>query len=474
MIKRNQSSVVEDLKGTAVGVLGVGTNERLSVGVGVGQSVKAGSFEGLTSNALTINNTATTMTTTITTDKTKARRATLAPLDIGQHLPAVDFAACHTDACVTPSGASVPFQGASSLGAGEQRTAGSMFETMANSQCEQMGGTLIHFVSTTLGGNDHAANPSNVESGRPLPEPSIPLLPTTQGTGAQGKTCGQDPGPRPHPATQEEEENAVQFRPTEEENAVQFHLAIEGDNGGGVLDIMESENFEFYTPSDDDDNDDLFPEDIIDLSLQEKGRNASEFSGDLLPTKRGRIPRYLSKRTRRQRKAIAKAAKAEEDKAEDYRVSYGFTEQFVLCLPCDDEAYEDDIFSSKCRSSQGARHVSNPLRTSEVEMNPIGSIQPWLVSADDDSLSDTINNEQPIGTRTLSKPELMSEHRGPGNITAAALQIFGQEEKSAQRRSRKSAKYPGDMLNKACKTTLRDSSNLPKVRRMKSGSTSTV
>ena len=314
-----------------------------------------------------------------------------------------------------------------------------------------MGGTLIHFVNATLGGNDHAANPSNVESGRPLPEPSLPLLPTTQGTGAQGKTRGQDPGPRPQPAPQEEEENAVPFRLAGEENAVHFRLAIEGDTGGGILDIMESENLEFYTPSDDDDNDDLFPEDIIDLSPQEKGRNASEFPGDLLPIKRGRIPRYLSKRTRRQRKAIAKAAKAEEDKAEDYRVSYGFTEQFVLCLPCDEEAYEDDIFSSKCRSSQGARHVSNPLRTSEVEMNPIGSIQPWLVSADDDSLSDTINNEHPIGTRTLSKPELMSEHRGPGNITAAALQIFGQEEKSAHRRSRKSAKYPGDMLNKACR-----------------------
>ena len=84
-------------------------------------------------------------------------------------------------------------------------------------------------------------------------------------------------------------------------------------------------------------------------------------------------------------------------------------------------------------------------------MNPIGSIQPWLVSADDDSLSDTINNEHPIGTRTLSKPELKSEHRGPGNITAAALQILGQEEKSALRRSQKSAKYPGEMLLRACR-----------------------
>jgi hypothetical protein len=73
------------------------------------------------------------------------------------------------------------------------------------------------------------------------------------------------------------------------------------------------------------------------------------------------------------------------------------------------------------------------------------------VNADDDSLSDAINNEQPVETRTLSKPELRSEYRGPGKITAAALQIFCQEEKSAQRRSRKSAKYSSDMLIKACR-----------------------
>ena len=56
-------------------------------------------------------------------------------------------------------------------------------------------------------------------------------------------------------------------------------------------------------------------------------------------------------------------------------------------------------------------------------MSPVGSIQPWLVSVDDDSLSDAISIQHPIGTRTLSKPELQSEHRGPGEITAAELQI---------------------------------------------------
>ena len=61
-------------------------------------------------------------------------------------------------------------------------------------------------------------------------------------------------------------------------------------------------------------------------------------------------------------------------------------------------------------------------------MNPVGSIQPLLVSADDGCLSDTINTQHPIWTRTLPKPEVQSEHRGPGKINAAALQCFGQGE----------------------------------------------
>ncbi len=47
----------------------------------------------------------------------------------------------------------------------------------------------------------------------------------------------------------------MQFRLAEEENALHFRLAIEHDTGGGVLDIMDNENLEFYNPSDDDDND---------------------------------------------------------------------------------------------------------------------------------------------------------------------------------------------------------------------------
>ena len=44
-------------------------------------------------------------------------------------------------------------------------------------------------------------------------------------------------------------------------------------------------------------------------------------------------------------------------------------------------------------------------------MNPVGFIQPWLVSADDGSLSDIINSQDPRGTRTLPKPKLQSEHQ---------------------------------------------------------------
>ena len=51
----------------------------------------------------------------------------------------------------------------------------------------------------------------------------------------------------------------------------------------------------------------------------------------------------------------------------------------------------------------------------------------------------------------MSTPELQSEHRGPEKISAAALQIFGQEEKAAPKRSRKSSSYPGEMLFRACR-----------------------
>ncbi len=118
-----------------------------------------------------------------------ARRATITPLANGQHLPAVDFAACHTDAGVTPSGASVPFQGASSLGAGEQRTAGKC-QPLAQvySACTQPRSQVY--------GWQHMPRPPAVV-GACKPFGSLPLLSTTQGTGTQGKTRGLDPGHEP-------------------------------------------------------------------------------------------------------------------------------------------------------------------------------------------------------------------------------------------------------------------------------------
>ena len=116
-------------------------------------------------------------------------------------------------------------------------------------------------------------------------------------------------------------------------------------------------------------------------------------------TRKEWIPRYLSKKTRRQRRGAARAlaeVKAKNDHVDGD--SFGFTEDFVLCLPCEDKAYSGELFNLKSRpnsplADEGARIISNPLRTSEVKMNPIGSFQPWLVSVDDGSLSDTINTQ---------------------------------------------------------------------------------
>ena len=92
---------------------------------------------------------------------------------------------------------------------------------------------------------------------------------------------------------------------------------------------------------------------------------------------------------------------------------------------------------------------TKPLRTFEVDMNLDGSIQPWLVSSDDGSLSDIVNSQDPDETRTLPKLELQAEYRGPGKITAAALQIFSQEEASA--RASQPSKYLPDVLPRACR-----------------------
>ena len=81
---------------------------------------------------------------------------------------------------------------------------------------------------------------------------------------------------------------------------------------------------------------------------------------------------------------------------------FGHTNDFIICLPCEDAAYDNDIFPKdfhrvvdKKLADEGARSTATPnlLRKVEFYMNPIASISPWLVSADDDSLSDPISNQ---------------------------------------------------------------------------------
>ena len=82
-------------------------------------------------------------------------------------------------------------------------------------------------------------------------------------------------------------------------------------------------------------------------------------------------------------------------------------------------------------------------------MNLEGSIQPWLVSADDGSLSDAIKLQDPQGTLTMPKPELQSEQRGLGKITAASLLIFGQEQETAP--TTISQTYLPEVIHWACR-----------------------
>ena len=91
-------------------------------------------------------------------------------------------------------------------------------------------------------------------------------------------------------------------------------------------------------------------------------------------------------------------------------------------------------------------------------MHPEGSIQPWLVSADEGSLSDAIKLQDPQGTRTMPKPELQLEYRGPAEIAAAALKIFGQGDQHT-----KPSQYLPEVLRRACR-------NFEKFHRLEFGS----
>ena len=112
-------------------------------------------------------------------------------------------------------------------------------------------------------------------------------------------------------------------------------------------------------------------------NLQTRGQNPDS-AGSM--TRKGRTPPYLSKKTRRQRKATAKK-KVEQDKIDGE--DFGFTKGFVMCLPCEDKVYDDEMFSLKCRPSrpltdEGARTISKPLRPSEFEIILLGSFNRGL------------------------------------------------------------------------------------------------
>ena len=89
-------------------------------------------------------------------------------------------------------------------------------------------------------------------------------------------------------------------------------------------------------------------------------------------TRKGRVPRYRSKKAKRQRKAITKV-KAEQDKIDGEE--FGFTEGFVPCLPCEDKVYDNEIFSLKCLPSrpltdEGAQDIPKPLSRNKSHPHP--------------------------------------------------------------------------------------------------------
>ena len=64
---------------------------------------------------------------------------------------------------------------------------------------------------------------------------------------------------------------------------------------------------------------------------------------------------------------------------------FWYTNNFVLCLPCEDATYDNEMFPKdfhKAVANQVADEEAlstttpNPLRNSDVDMIPIGSIQP--------------------------------------------------------------------------------------------------
>ena len=124
--------------------------------------------------------------------------------------------------------------------------------------------------------------------------------------------------------------------------------------------------------------------------------------GDCLSTRK-RIPRLLSKKTRKQRKAISRPKLAAELEAEVNSVDGNFDLKFdMLCLPCEDKAYDNEIFSKigRCNvdrsladedGAQSTVSPRKPLCNDMVSVYSQGSTRPWLAGADEGRRSRAIN-----------------------------------------------------------------------------------
>ena len=215
---------------------------------------------------------------------TKARRATAPCMVLDHLLPAATNRRAIQDpqvgieACILPSGVTRP-------GGGTDFPAGPARPVLPTDKCS----------AACTGFSAYTQPPSRVYCEEHMPRPPAVVgackpfadlvnsstIHSTQGTGTQGKTRGQDPGVQFSPPC--EEEHAVRFGfspPCEEEHAVRFGKRDfshprERRNAGK----FSSENYgESSNPSDCDDNDDMFPEDGCTYSLDNSGTSTAAAS----------------------------------------------------------------------------------------------------------------------------------------------------------------------------------------------------
>ena len=131
----------------------------------------------------------------------------------------------------------------------------------------------------------------------------------------------------------------------------------------------------------------------------------------------------------------------------------------VLCLPCEDAAYCDDLFPGigvRCKlgkagahsAGDGLRSAANPLRIIVDGVNSYGSTRPWLASADDGSQPGIIKLEDPPGNHAMPKPGLLTETRCPRGIAEATLQLLPSKTSAP---TQPENMYPAEMIRQACK-----------------------